>query len=204
MRIFSYVVPRDYGFAPNPFHGFCTLATCKPKIRKTAGIGDWVVGTGSADKRKNRGNLLVYVMRVEEIMTYNEYWNDPRFRRKRPNLRGSRKQAFGDNIYYRDTEDWCQLNSHHSHEDGKPNQKNIAHDTKTDRILVSEEYVYWGGEGPEIPSKFHDYKGEDIRKKYSFHKSNFSREFIDEFVEWFHSLPEHGCLGRPLEWPKKP
>lgn len=204
MRIFSYVVARDYGFAPNPFHGFCTLATCKPKIRKTAGIGDWVVGTGSADKRKKRGNLLVYVMRVEEIMTYNEYWNDPRFHRKRPNLQGSRKQAFGDNIYYRDAEDWCQQNSHHSHEDGKPNQKNIAHDTKTDRILVSEEYVYWGGEGPEIPSKFRDYKGEDIRKKNSSHKSNFSREFIDEFVEWFRSLPEHGCLGRPLEWQKKP
>ena len=31
MRLHSYVVARDYGFAPNPFLGVCTLATCKPK-----------------------------------------------------------------------------------------------------------------------------------------------------------------------------
>lgn len=28
---YSYVVARDFGFAPNPFNGFLTLATCKPK-----------------------------------------------------------------------------------------------------------------------------------------------------------------------------
>ena len=26
MRVFSYVVVSDSGFAPNPFHGTCTLA----------------------------------------------------------------------------------------------------------------------------------------------------------------------------------
>jgi hypothetical protein len=34
----------DTGFAPNPFHDFLTLATCKPDIRKKAQIGDWVLG----------------------------------------------------------------------------------------------------------------------------------------------------------------
>jgi hypothetical protein len=38
--IFVYVVKHDGGFAPNPFHGFCTLACCKPKIRKGAKEGD--------------------------------------------------------------------------------------------------------------------------------------------------------------------
>ena len=47
MRLHSYVVARDYGFAPNPFFGVCTLATCKPKIRSAAKLGDWVMGTGS-------------------------------------------------------------------------------------------------------------------------------------------------------------
>lgn len=40
MKLFSYVVAREYGFAPNPFFGWCTLATCKPKIRVTAEVGD--------------------------------------------------------------------------------------------------------------------------------------------------------------------
>ena len=34
MKLYSYIVARDFGFAPNPFYGFCTLATCKPKIAK--------------------------------------------------------------------------------------------------------------------------------------------------------------------------
>lgn len=49
MKLYSYIVARDYGFAPNPFFGICTLATCKQKIRSAANVGDWVIGTGSKD-----------------------------------------------------------------------------------------------------------------------------------------------------------
>ena len=93
MRLFSYVVARDYGFAPNPFYGYCTLATCKPEIRKVADVGDWDLGTGS----KSHGSAphAVFAMLVTETLTFNGYWSDPRFRSKRPNLRGSKKQAFG-------------------------------------------------------------------------------------------------------------
>ena len=47
MRLYVYVVTHDNGFAPNPFHGFCTLATCKAPVRERAEIGDWVLGVGS-------------------------------------------------------------------------------------------------------------------------------------------------------------
>ena len=150
MKLFSYVVARDYGFAPNPFFRICTLATCKPKIRKPASIGDWIIGTGS--KPRGRRGYLVYAMCVTETMTFNEYWEDERFQRKKPNLRGSMKQAFGDNIYFKDDAgEWHQQDSHHSCEDGSPNLHNIRNDTQTDRVLLSKEYSYWGGSGPEIP-----------------------------------------------------
>lgn len=129
VRLHSYVVARDYGFAPNPFYGVCTLATCKPKIRSVAGIGDWVVGTGS--RTRNRENNLVYAMRVTGGMTFEEYWAASRFQRKKVNLRGSKKQAFGDNIYSKDAQTgrWRQADSHHSLEDGSPNPLNISADT---------------------------------------------------------------------------
>jgi Nucleotide modification associated domain 2 len=76
LRLFSYVVARDYGFAPNPFFGVCTLATCKPGIRGAAEVGDWVVGTGTATRK--RAGYLVFVMNVEEAMSFDEYWADPR------------------------------------------------------------------------------------------------------------------------------
>ena len=43
-RLFSYTIPIDDGAAPNPFHGMCTLAICKPGIRRVAKKGDWIAG----------------------------------------------------------------------------------------------------------------------------------------------------------------
>ena len=53
-------------FAPNPFHGVCTLACCKPRVRKKAKVGDYVLGMGAA-KPKLQGHL-VYWMRVDKIV----------------------------------------------------------------------------------------------------------------------------------------
>ncbi|MBC6697349.1 Nmad2 family putative nucleotide modification protein [Hymenobacter puniceus] len=47
MALYSYVLRFDTGDAPNPYGGVCTLAVCKPAIRRTAQIGDWILGTGS-------------------------------------------------------------------------------------------------------------------------------------------------------------
>ena len=70
MRLYSYVVARDYSFAPNPFFGVCTLATCKPSIRQSATVGDLVVGSGS--KSRGQGRQLVFAMSVTGIMSFND------------------------------------------------------------------------------------------------------------------------------------
>ena len=202
VKLFSYVVARDYGFAPNPFFGICTLATCKPRIRRTASIGDWIIGTGS-HQRGRRGHL-VYVMCVTEIMTFNEYWENERFRRKKPNLRGSVKQGFGDNIYFQnDAGQWQQQDSHHSYKDGVPNPHNIENDTQTDRVLLGKNYTYWGGSGPEIPQEFRNYNGIDICAKRN-HKCRFPEDLINDFLAWFRSLGANGYLSAPLDWPGTP
>lgn len=200
MRLFSYVVARDYGFAPNPFFGMCTLVTCKPRIRSAANIGDWVVGTGST--KKKRQGYLVYAMQVTEAMSYNQYWNDSRFNNKKPNLQGSVKQAYGDNIYFKDDlGHWHQQNSHHSHRDGSPNCANICHDTKTDRILVSTNYIYLGRSKIVIPRRFRNYNGTDICALRN-HKSNFPAEMVNDFATWVQSLDMNGFHDEPLDWEK--
>jgi hypothetical protein len=205
MCLYSYVVARDYGFAPNPFFGVCTLATCKPGIRKKAITGDWVVGTGS--KGRNRENTLVYAMRVTGSMSFEEYWADPRFRRKRANLRGSKKQAFGDNIYSKNrlTGGWNQADSHHSLNDGSPNPLNVKADTGANRVLVSDDFVYWGGSGPEVPSRFLDYgKSHESIRAGRGHKRKFSPSFVSDFVQWVRSVNQIGYLGEPLDWRRTP
>ena len=205
MRLYSYVVARDYGFAPNPFFGVCTLATCKPNIRRVADINDWVAGTGS--KTRARDKRVVYAMRVTGTSTFEEYWADPRFQTKKPNLRGSKKQAFGDNIYSRRpaTGSWCQANSHHSLTDGSPNPSNVKADTGTNRVLFSDDYVYWGGSGPQLPAKFLNY-GPNHVSLYAGrgHKSCFPPDFVSEFIGWIRSLDDRGYSGEPLDWRQTP
>lgn len=201
VTLFSYVVLRDYGFAPNPFGQICTLATCKPEIRRAATIGDWIVGTGSVARK--RGDHLVYAMNVSEVLTFEEYWNEPRFQSKKPDLSGSNKSAFGDNIYHRSAKgDWSQQNSHHSLSSGAPNPANIERDTKADCVLIAAEYAYWGGSGPKIPSKFRNFDGHDICKKGPGHKRYFPEKMVAEFVIWLKQLKLDGYLGRPMDWPK--
>lgn len=201
MAIFSYVVARDYGFAPNPFGGYCTLATCKPEIRHFAQVGDWVIGTGSAQRQ--RKDFLVYAMKVAETLTYDEYWDDPRFQDKKPDLQSSKKRAFGDNIYHHNKDGWWQSDSHHSFADGTPNHSNIQNDTKRDRILVATEYAYWGKSGPKFPKNLRNYLGCDICAVRGY-KRNFPTGMETEFVAWFLSLNAQGYIDRPLDWVRTP
>lgn len=149
MRYFSYVVARDFGFAPNPFYGVCTLATCKPRIRDSAVIGDWVIGTGSA-KYSMEGEL-VFLMRVTDKKTFNEYWEAPEFRLKRPVMNGSLKKLNGDNIYQAVDNCWLQADSHHSLPGGVTNWDNYNRDTKADAVLISSNFYYFGSRAIEIP-----------------------------------------------------
>lgn len=200
MTLYSYVIARDFAFAPNPFYGVCTLATCKPKIRAAAAIGDWVMATGS--KANKRDGYVVYAMNVDEILTFDEYWKDPRFRQKRPLLNGSLKQRYGDNIYHRDKSGrWNQENSHHSFPDGTPNRRNIKRDTSTTtRVLLGRKFGYWGRTGPKVPARLRE-PGADICSTTQGHKSRFDDRLVQGFVSWMNSLELDGFMGTPTEFP---
>ena len=78
-KLFSYVVDHDYGYAPCPFGGFCTLAKCKYGSKKRnivelAEEGNWIAGTGGADLGKSAGHgKLIYAMRVDEKIPLADY-----------------------------------------------------------------------------------------------------------------------------------
>jgi hypothetical protein len=74
-RLFTYTIPINDGAAPNPFRGMCSLAICKPGIRRTAQKGDWVAGLGSKNTQHS-GDLsrrLVYAMHVDEVVSLADY-----------------------------------------------------------------------------------------------------------------------------------
>jgi hypothetical protein len=196
VTLHTYVVEHDFGFAPNPFYGVCSLGCCKQDMRKVVQEGHMVVGTGS--KRVGRAGHLTFWMMVDEIISFDEYWIDARFRRKRAFMRGSAMQRFGDNIYHTDpvTGEVVQEDSFHSREGGLLSEGDREADTgKTNRVLLARDYAYYGGEGPKIPSHLVDFVFQRQGWKY-----NFSKEREDAFMDWLSDFPKRGYLGEPADW----
>jgi len=174
------VVARDFGFAPNPFHGFCTLATCKPRIRRKAEMGDWVIGMGG--DRLNATGKCIYAMRVSAKVNFNEYWTNPAYMDKKPVRNGSRKMMVGDNIYYFDSanQKWQQADSHHSNTDGSINIHNLENDTQTDKMLISDHFVFFGTEAPVVPKSLLEAIGYENRRNYRV----FEYSVCDALIKW--------------------
>ena len=194
-RIYSYVVEHDLGFAPNPFWRVCTLANCKPQIRKHVNIGDLIIGTGSAEIRV--AGHLVYWMRISEIISFDGYWSDPRFSRKKPNMSGSSMHRYGDNIYWTGEDGaYRQLDSFHSKDDGSLSVTNRERDTgTTEKVLIATDFAYYGKSAPLIP-----YPLRFVVKKGPSHKSRFADDERAALEAWLATLPERGYVDEPGRW----
>lgn len=198
--LFVYKITRDYGFAPNPFHGYCTLATCKPKIRKAAQVGDWVVGCGSCAQGSPYRHKVIYAMEVGQKMTFDEYWNDETFANKKPCLDGSLMWTFGDNIYHYDkiTEELVQVDSHHSKDNGERNDKNYKRDTSVDAVLISQNYWYWGREAQPLPRSLE--KLGDPGRDHRRYRCPEDKSIIESLERWLSSFDEKGWIGNPARF----
>ncbi len=195
VRLYSYVLREDTGFAPNPYHGFCTLACCKPPIRRHAQVGDWIIGTGSDAKGKGRGNHISFAMRITEILTFDEYWEDERFAAKKPNPCGDLTESCGDNIYRFDYGTGCW---HQEEQAYHCDFDLLVDDTAVDRVPISCDFIYWGGSGPVLP----EFQGHSLIKTGPGYKVNFPEEVVEEFVAWIRCLQtegQRGVCGGPLD-----
>jgi hypothetical protein len=77
-RFFLYRLQTDSGAAPNIHGDVCTLAICKPVLRRSANVGDYIIGLrGRSGELGKLGpyatDSVLYVMRVTRKMTFAEY-----------------------------------------------------------------------------------------------------------------------------------
>lgn len=182
-NLFSYILVSDSGFAPNPFWCACTLACCKPDIRRVAGIGDLIVGLApKADEHK-----IVYVMRVTDKLTFKEYWEHPDFQQKKPfgKKRDSKSQC-GDNIYRPLPNGQFRQERFHD-----------INDEKSGRwVLVSDDFVYYGAGAVPLPPQFGRLV---VGRKYRRFSSKDNEQLIAEFDKWFNRRRK-GRRGTPAKW----
>lgn len=196
--MYSYIITRDFGFAPNPFGEFCTLATCKPSIRKAAQVGDWIIATGPKTFY-NKAGYLFFAMKVEEKLSFNEYWEDDRFQYKKPTFNGSLKQCYGDNIYYfnKELNAWHQQDSHHSLEEGKINKRNLKNDTRAPYVLISKHFYYFGRANVLMPVAFKD----KVRQKSRFPLfKTVETKSAKMLIHWLETTFDIGIMDEPMEF----
>jgi hypothetical protein len=193
-RLYSYCLRWDDGAAPNPFWKICTLVICKPRIRKFARKGDWIVGTGP--KHSNVGDLsgrLVYAMRVDEVMTLADYdqWARRECPGKIPQFKDNdARRRRGDAIYDFST--------------GRPKQRASVHGAENERsdlsglhALVSRRFFYFGRNAIKLPARFaalvHQTQGEKYRSNH---------DFFPQFLEWVTGLgfAPNKVHGKPATW----
>lgn len=136
-RIFRYVVRLDRGGSPNPSGGWCTLAACKPVIRRTARPGDWLLGL-----RRQHHDELVYAMQVAEVLALADYWRDARFRSRRPGA-----SATPDNLYRPVAGGRLERVDNTLHD-----ATHTARDTSGRHALVSRRFWYFGDASPPLPT----------------------------------------------------
>lgn len=178
LNILSYVITHDYGFAPNPYGDFLSLATCKPVLRRNAKVGDVILATGSV---KTVGNgKIVYAAIVSEIVSMEDYGSNSRYEQKMPPLNKS-----GDSIYYWKGGTVIQReNQYHGKAD-------IVHDVSGRNVLLCEEFWYYGKDAIEVPANLID-----VVKKGPGYKRIKSPELIDGFTQWLRGKPK-GIKGNP-------
>lgn len=174
MKILSYVLTCDTGFAPNPFHGFLTLATCKPNIRKSAKINDVLVGTGSAQSIGN--DKLIYAGVISEVVSIEEYFENKKYAVKKTKLDGGLPEKCGDNIYQKIDGMWKQSpNENHFEED-------MERDINGKNVLVCNKFWYFGKFAIDIPPEY-----SEIIKKGPGHKGVTDTALTNRFMKWIAS-----------------
>ena len=187
-RLFSYIVVHDTGFSPNPFHSLLTLACCKPLIRRTANVGDIIVGLSSRSER------IVYATQVAEVIAFEEYWADPRYQARRPVMDSPQiVYRAGDNIYEPVAGGYRQLPSFHSNRDGSEDAGLKRTDLSGNHVLVCERFTYWGRSGPALPEEL------QFLAVGRGHRSIFTSDQVSVVARWFADLPG-GVLGAPAQW----
>jgi len=187
MKLSAYIVAVDAGFAPNPFGHYCTLACCKPTIRRKAEKDDIIIGTAYA--RSSKPRHLIFAMKVLGVLPYQRYWTDRRFHSRKPSAKSAISRR-GDNIWYQRKGEWQVV-------DGAFHD--ISHcdrDTGGENAVFAREFFYFGREAIKVDTEF-----QHLLAKTQGHKNCSDPKVINGFWDWVTAkAPRFGRLGNPSEF----
>lgn len=172
-RIYRYILRSDKGMAPCIEGGIVTLATCKPRIRKGAAAGDWVLGFYPRPFERGMLAWAGRIMRKLDVGNYEREFrgrcdavyrlqNDGTFRRLNP--------------------------------DYHPHPNDIRKDLSASVLIFDEAATWYFGDAPHLlpPQLMH------LQACGQGHRvSGSSEEDARVLAAWLFGLSPPGILGNP-------
>jgi len=168
-------------------------------IRESAELNDVIIGIAGSNQR-GLGRYhpqLIYWMRVDLDLTFDQYWSDPRFVQKRPQIPGPKMRMVGDSTYRHEPDciDWSfGMSMHYVAGAAQTDGGHVVRDTKADRVLLSQYYTYWGKSGPAVPA--HLLPLFPRRNQ----KCNHDAALLAELHDFIRLDQPLGLVGDPADW----
>ena len=141
-------------------------------------------------------NCLAYAMKVDESLTFEEYWSDRRFKAKRPRWKTRGVKHRGDNCYEPlGNGKFRQLPSnHYDNKNGREKPRAKKTDLGGKRVLVGRRFCYFGAEAVPFPKRV------TFKRPERYNRVNFTDKEKSQLLEFLESLPQ-GIQGQPRSWP---
>lgn len=197
-RICAYTVTDDTGFAPHIKDGWISLACCSGPTRKGAEVGDFVLGVSGSTMDGVKKHVPIYLMKVEEKLSFDEYFHREEFRGRVDNFYEKVEgEGYKQNRKFVDDERY--KNRHPEGEDPE----------KSEYVLLSQDFYYFGDRW-KIDENLCE-KMEDFCKSVGFtfvpgftYKEITDEDEIRGLIEFFGSNYNKGKIGEPNHLPSTP
>lgn len=188
MKLSAYILAVDSGFSPNPFGRHCTLACCKPAIRRNAEPGDIIVGSASVPS--GLSGRLIYAMRVRKVLPFQRYWEHPTYRYKRPSSRTAISTR-GDNIWHQVARgEWRGIAG------ALHDKRHRDRDLRGENALIATEFYYFGCNAIAVPDEY-----TSLLATTQGHRNTYDVTLITRFWNWLsRTAPKRGRIGKPSDF----
>ncbi len=186
-RLYIYKMTNDGGGAPCVHKGVLSLAICKPQIRSSAKVGDWVIGIGG----KELGGKLIYIAEVTKCEGGLSYYRKTEYT-DRPDC--IYELAANGAVEWREDSIY--------HPDGHWMDRDIGATPGYEKanVLLSSNFTYFGRNSIEIPKSYKE-AHKLLGSLTQGHRVNLSAEALRDFQKlrdevW--SKYKRGKLGDPF------
>jgi hypothetical protein len=143
MRLYTYVIQHDNGYAPNYEPPLCTLGLCKPRIRSASGVGNAVLAFTGSDLGREP-HAVCWAGVIKKKLTFHDYWDHPDFQGKKLG-----KSRTPDNIYEPIGTEMRQVSGgYHDSDEARRTDLGGRY------VLVFAQSWRFGAAGPILPDEF--------------------------------------------------